>query len=238
MKLKYYLRGLGMGIIATMLILGLRKDAATAMSDEAVIARAKELGMIENTRFLSELQAEDITPQTESTEETAAEDAEATDAEMSGTDMESTDSEEVVAGTDTAETGDTETSASDTLETEDNETETDESEDNKTESSESGVEDSEEPTESTNAEEVAEETETTEENDIQYSDAPVFLKIESGSSSYTVSKDLEEAGLIRDAAAFDQYLIDNGYSKSIRVGTYELLPGTNEKDIAKIITGK
>lgn len=47
MKLKYYLRGLGIGIIITTIILSIvsGKDSKS-MSDEEVIARASELGMV------------------------------------------------------------------------------------------------------------------------------------------------------------------------------------------------
>ena len=47
MKLKYYLRGLGIGIIITTIILSIAsgKDSKS-MSDEEVVARASELGMV------------------------------------------------------------------------------------------------------------------------------------------------------------------------------------------------
>ncbi len=50
MKLKYYMRGLGIGMVVTAFILSvvLDKDTKT-MSDEEVMARAKELGMVEST---------------------------------------------------------------------------------------------------------------------------------------------------------------------------------------------
>jgi cell division protein YceG involved in septum cleavage len=66
----------------------------------------------------------------------------------------------------------------------------------------------------------------------------VSIQVRSGASSYTVSKDLAAAGLVEDAAAYDAYLCNNGYSKRIRVGTYAIAPGTSEEDIAKIITQK
>lgn len=74
--------------------------------------------------------------------------------------------------------------------------------------------------------------------DVIYSDEPVLFTIDEGTNSYTVSKNLAAVGLIKDVVSFDNFLIDNGYSKSIQSGTYEILPGTSEKDIATIITGK
>lgn len=46
MKLKIYLRGLGIGIVVTALILGI-SGGKKEMSDAEVIARAKQLGMVE-----------------------------------------------------------------------------------------------------------------------------------------------------------------------------------------------
>lgn len=64
----------------------------------------------------------------------------------------------------------------------------------------------------------------------------VTFVIWSGQSSYGVAKALAEAGLIEDAAAFDQYLESNGYSKRINSGTYEIPADSTEEEIAKIIT--
>ena len=47
MKLKIYLRGLGIGIVVTTLILGISYGGRKEMSDAEVIARAKKLGMVE-----------------------------------------------------------------------------------------------------------------------------------------------------------------------------------------------
>lgn len=49
MKLKYYLRGLGIGIVVTAIIMTVAHGNKQTMTDEEVISRAKELGMIENT---------------------------------------------------------------------------------------------------------------------------------------------------------------------------------------------
>ena len=44
MKLKYYLRGLGIGILVTTVILSLAGVGRKNMTDEEVVKRAKELG--------------------------------------------------------------------------------------------------------------------------------------------------------------------------------------------------
>ena len=53
MKLKYYLRGLGIGVLVTTIILTIAHHAQRKMSDADIIERAKELGMVmeEDTLF-------------------------------------------------------------------------------------------------------------------------------------------------------------------------------------------
>lgn len=66
----------------------------------------------------------------------------------------------------------------------------------------------------------------------------VTLVIGRGESSTTVSKNLKKAGIVEDAAAFDRFLCNNGYDKKIITGTYEIPYGASEEEIAKIITRK
>ena len=48
MKVKYFLRGLGIGILVTTLLLfaGARKNVQESMTDEQIMQRAKQLGML------------------------------------------------------------------------------------------------------------------------------------------------------------------------------------------------
>lgn len=49
MKFKYYLRGIGIGILVTVIVLSISsRMRPVSMSDEDVIKRAKELGMVES----------------------------------------------------------------------------------------------------------------------------------------------------------------------------------------------
>ena len=54
MKLKFYLRGLGIGIAVTALVMGLAlsKDTKESMTDEEIRERAEQLGMVEEDRTL------------------------------------------------------------------------------------------------------------------------------------------------------------------------------------------
>ena len=49
MKIRYYLRGLGLGILITAVFFLLGDNSGKTMSDEMIKARAKELGMVEST---------------------------------------------------------------------------------------------------------------------------------------------------------------------------------------------
>ena len=59
MKLKYYLRGLGIGIAVTALVLMLAGGGNESLTDEEIIERAKELGMVESVT-LSQLSTENV----------------------------------------------------------------------------------------------------------------------------------------------------------------------------------
>ena len=55
MNLKYYLRGLGIGIIVTALIMGIVAGGkGRSLSDEEIIKRAEQLGMTMESDVLSE----------------------------------------------------------------------------------------------------------------------------------------------------------------------------------------
>ena len=71
MRLKYYLRGLGIGIVVTAMIMGVSANGKTeSLTDAQIIARAKELGMVDGV--LSELPEAD----TDGTEASDTEEAE------------------------------------------------------------------------------------------------------------------------------------------------------------------
>ena len=73
MKLKYYLRGLGIGVLVTTIILTIAHHNQRKMSDADVIERAKELGMVmeEDTLFDEDASKEEQTTTQEPTKEQA-----------------------------------------------------------------------------------------------------------------------------------------------------------------------
>lgn len=65
MKLKYYLRGLGIGIFVTALIMTIASSGKGVMTDKEVIQRATELGMVTSSKTLISQQQENIAVETE-----------------------------------------------------------------------------------------------------------------------------------------------------------------------------
>lgn len=206
MKLKYYLRGLGIGMIVTALILGIsfsnrQEQTAQTMTEDQIRERAAELGMVDSSELtLAELQ-NSIKQSTESSTTEAAEETQ----EQKETAVES----ETVA-----ETPETQTTAE------------------PENTMGPGATDEPEVTavpEATTIPEAATAPEPSQ---------TAGITIKRGDDSGSVSRQLYEAGLVENAKEFDNYLCNNGYSRSINPGTYEIDPGTSEEEIAKIITGK
>lgn len=74
MKLKYYLRGLGIGILVTSIIMGIAlSHGKQEMSDEEIMERASELGMVEEfTKLTDSLSSNDTAGNKDTSEEEEA----------------------------------------------------------------------------------------------------------------------------------------------------------------------
>ncbi|MDE6167708.1 MAG: hypothetical protein K2G28_04545 [Acetatifactor sp.] len=201
MKLQYYLRGLGIGIIVTALVMGITKDRNEPLTDAEIRAMALEIGMVDSNSL------------------------KLTDTQASG-------GPGTASGTSEPDTGADLGSKEDESESEEP------SEDDK--QSEEG-EDGQESGGSSEGEKQPEEGEDGRESGgssegEKQPEEGITVEIEPGAGSRAVCRMLEAAGLVEDADSFDQYLIDNGYSKRIRMGTYVIMPGTDPEEIARIIT--
>ena len=197
MKRKYYLRGLGTGILVTALILIIASGQKETMTDEEVKARAKELGMVEST-LLSDLANQTPAAEPETMADPAAT-AEPETAEKA--------TPEPAAEPETVEKATPEPAAE--------------------------PETTAEPTPEPTAEPEATAEPTTDPATEQES---ILITIRSGESSVSVSKTLEEAGLVASAQEYDRYLCENGYDKKIRSGEHRIPLGADDAEIAAIIT--
>lgn len=223
MELKYYLRGLGLGIVVTAIIMGIVSSGSSAMTDEEIIARAKQLGMIEG-RVLSEAtQEEKETSGKDSADDVKAADGVNAADENNPAEKDSSVQPDAVQNENVLPDGDTPSDGNNVV----NEPE----ETNATEDTSAAVLPDDEET---GQEEMPEESAQSENAD---SDAPVVVTVGSGDGSYTVSKKLEDVGAVASASAFDTFLCENGYDKRIRAGSYTIPADAGDEQIARMITG-
>ena len=203
MKLKYYLRGLGIGMAVTALILGIgfsgrQGQEAQTLTDEQIRERASELGMVDSSELTLAALQNSAQPQTTMEPEVTEEPETTTEPEATAEPEATTEPEATAEPKMTTEP------------------------------------------EATAGPEATTEPETTAEPELITApeQSQTTITIKKGSDSGSVSRMLYEAGLVENAKAFDNYLCNNGYSRSINPGIYEIAPGTSEEEIAKIITGK
>ena len=214
MKLRYYLRGLGIGIIVTALMMGIATRDNAPMTDAEIKAAAYALGMLDS----NSIKLSDIRTTEEPGDNNEAENVEDT------------------AGSSEAENAENAAESSE-AENAENAAESSEAENAENAAESSEAENAEDTAGSSEAENVGDNTEDTgNSGENEEPGETVSITIKSGSGSRTVCNQLKEAGLIEDAGAFDQYLVDNGYSRRICVGTYKIESGSDWEKIAKIIT--
>lgn len=242
MNLKSYLRGLGIGVVVTALIMGITTGRKKeVLSNEEIKERARALGMIEESQVLADMLGD--------------EDGEG---DVNGQDLASDAMSPSIAEPSPEGEADL-ASARDTLSDtpENSESETDEPADNgadmpensagqedeaenpEDESGEDSAEDSESSGEAESRTDSQEETgsrEDASDNGAGVIDGgSVTIEILSGEGSFIVCQKLEDAGAVPLASEFDRYLYENGYDKRINTGTYEIPAGAGFEEIARII---
>ena len=221
MRLKYFLRGVGIGILVTTIILTVTHSSERRMSDSEVIDRAIELGMSFSASHSG---------QQSSTEESSPEESSAGQ-ENSGDDV--TDDLQHESETET------EMGSQSPSETVSELAGDGEALPGKESEAVTGM--------TTQA--ITETTETTTElttgNDNAGSAAGVMnnevtctINITRGMSSRTVCDMLKQNGIIEDAADFDRYLIKTGYDDKIRVGEVEVNSGMTYEELTALLYKK
>ena len=254
MKLRYYMRGLGIGIFVTAILMALTIHGKTErLTDEQIIERAEALGM--EMKYSSDVLADTVS-------ENAAEDtkpAELPNQVKEETSLanwlaaeEKTDNpllDREVGDTDTAEAGTTDNlqqdiyhedpDAAERTETKkDGSADADSAEESAADKQdESSADDTEQTTAAGSSSADTEQTTAAGSSaaDTQAAGSKQ-ITVSSGDGSDTVAKKLYEAGLVSDAAAYDRYLCQNGYDKKICTGVKTIPAGAGEAEIAKILT--
>ena len=206
MKLKYYLRGLGIGIIITTIILvscfAMQKPK---MTDEDIIAKAEQLGMI----MPEQDKAEVVETETASTEENGQE-----------TETEETpeETEQQTAGEETPDGTEQQTAAEETSEKTEQQT-----------AAEETSEKTEQQTETTEKQEVSSQEQ---ENTPQ---EPFTLVVKRGDVCRTMCENLAANGVIDDAEGLRKYLSEIGYASFISAGTYQIPYHASYEEITSIL---
>ncbi len=215
MKLKYFLRGFGLGILFTTIMLAisfyLKASDTPIMTDEQIIEQAKKLGMVEKESI---------------TEENSLSETE-----------QNTTSSLVLPETSEQESEDLTESSS--LEEESiKETETS-SQVLQTESISQEITTAETTTEETITEvttvELEETTTQIQEIESNSGTEKVIITVKSGMSSEDIAIILQEKGVITDSSEFNHYLVLNKYANKMQIGTYEIPFGVDYKTLAEIL---
>ena len=239
MKLKYYLRGLGIGIVVTAIIMSIT-NKPEEMTDAQIKMRALELGMVEES-VLADLQAKEESTDVETVEDILNQHAAEkenqeeipADTEVDNEDTAVIESEEVA--TEEVAVTDSEEVVSEEIMVEENKevtedivvTETEEDpvvEDVTVENTNESIEEADDSKQETDIEDEVVETYT-------------IIKVEKGNGSEIVSRRLYEAGLVESAVEYNQFLVKNGYDRRLSVGNHEIPSGATHEEMARILCG-
>lgn len=234
MNRRSYLKGVGIGIIVTALILIISQKFNTkTMSDEDVIKRAKELGMTESVT-LSDTSgitgetndSKDITNENDS--KISDEDKNnSTEVEESSFDNEPKD--DVIIDNDTS---------AETNESNDNDSLSDDSKDKAENKNDTSIENDKKSDSTVDSDDNSKDSYVSEGNTNPSENVDtVCVVVKSGQGSETISASVKEAGLIEDAVDFNKYLCQNGYDKTLRVGTHEIPKDADYETIARKLCG-
>lgn len=231
MKLKYYLRGLGIGILVTGLIMGIsNKKAVSQAKDEIRKVYEQELREQETGEALSDQISETSDENEESQEspsvqETAGQELAQQNPSMSETEEGSnTGTEEVSIENDTRAEEDASKIDNTTVNSESNKPEN------------AGTDSSQEANGGNGSQIVIDaDNNDTNNNDTDNNTSKdsVKIKVSGGDDSGVVSRKLYNAGLIENATEFDAFLMQHGYDKKIATGEKTFYTGESWQEIAE-----
>lgn len=208
MKLKYYLQGLGIGLIVATIIVGLHSGQKTTEPTDAQIrSRALELGMIDGSVLTNRA---DGGAESESKKDNASS---AQTMDKAGTEI----SQEVNKG-ESASTATVSAMAAQTQE-----------------SAETKTSVSAATASSAAAEQAATDTAADAQTVAKPVQEETVIVIPKGAGSDVISTILQNAGLIDSATTFNRYLIDRGIDRRIRAGSKSIPSGASYEEIASII---
>lgn len=219
MKLKYYLRGLGIGIICTAIIMGiaLSGNKKETMTDTEIIERARLLGMVMQEE--ADASSDSGTEDEQQTDNKTSNSGEAKEEES----KDNTDNKKQEAD----QAGDNKADSK--------------SDSSKVDSSKSQNDADKGSADKTQGNKTPNDQADNTAKQPSNSSAPddnkgsVQIEIKPGEFSDTISQKLFQAGLISDAAAFNKYLTQKGADQNLRVGVYQIPAGATQDEILEIL---
>ena len=225
MKLKYLIRGIGIGVFAAGLVALIVSLTAGKMSDEKILERARQLGYEDRNVVIQEIRNEDgpvkLTDQTpaNSTKDTSEKNI-VTEVLPDG--VENSESTSQVTGEDKKAEEEAKKAEEEAKKKAEEEAKKAEEEKKKAE-------------EAKKAEEEKKKAEEEAKKQSQATGETVTITVKSGQFSETVAKMCETAGLVDSATKFDDFMCKNGYSGRISVGDHKIAKGSSYEEIAKAL---
>lgn len=223
MKLKYYLRGLGLGVIVAAIVLSF-SGKTEELTDAEIKMRATKLGMVEKS-VLADIQNDksnsgNIVKNDEKINEENVDEKENNEF-VEDDIMENTQNEE----------GNIETLKQDEQENNEKKELTEPSEQSKL----PGQSETPEKTEDNKEEKDSNKniTEKKEEKVEKF----IVISVNPGNGSELISRKLYDAGLVESAILFNRFLVANEYDKILRSGDHEIPLGATEEEMARILCG-
>jgi hypothetical protein len=222
MKLKYMLRGLGIGVIVTAAIMGAyNRNAVSDAKAQARVDVLKEYGFGEEPTLVdNESESEGETSETVSeTEETIP--------IIVRDEVKESEVESVIESAKAVEKEtETETVSSESVS---------EVESNAGEAKATEIKSTEESEAESSSQQISSDAEVN--NEVEVPDT-INITVSKGDDSGTVSRKLYNAGIVDSASEYDAYLMQHGYDKKISVGTKTINVTDTWQEIAEKLTGK
>lgn len=212
MKLKYFMRGLGIGIIVTSIVLMISFNNSTKkeLSDMEIIEKATALGM--------EMKDKGIDLE-----------------RLKSTNNNNTDN----SVTDDSNKDDTSVDETNTINDQNNKDDNLSTQASKADDKDNDVDSNQEkPNISDNVDSTSEENTQSKTQDTTLNENEEFItiKISLGMYSKEVTKQLKDKGLIEREDNFNEYIAEHKAQTRIRVGTYHIPKGATNSEILRIIT--
>ena len=209
MRFKYYLRGIGIGIITATLIMMIAIHAKGGlMSDDNAIKRAKELGytLVESGDATGSMTISEKYGLEDSISGNTVEPAKQDET----SDLDADDSQvELQSDTPKEKDADKET---DTADSEDDTEDTTEADDSDSEAADDGI--------------------------VEETVVSATITVTDNDGSESVSRKLADAGIVENADSFNKYLINNGYATKLQNGKIKVSNDMSYDKIAEILIAR